>query len=217
MSQEHSVSRRASLKSLGAAGAMLVLGRPAAEARQAGPGPADGSRGRQTANVVDVAIGRFTKGHSWAQAVFSAVAEQLGMDYQTALKLSAGFGGGMYLGSACGAVTGGIMAIGLRYGGLGQTSIQTAIMVRDFTDRFKAQHKSINCPDLTGFDLSKIDLRNPEVLKKLFGSPSTPEAQKEVREMLGGRDFKEIFAACQSYVRDAATIVNDIVNASAKG
>lgn len=64
MSQEHSVSRRASLKSLGAAGAMLVLGRPAAEARQAGPGPADGSRGRQTANVVDVAIGRFTKGHS---------------------------------------------------------------------------------------------------------------------------------------------------------
>jgi C_GCAxxG_C_C family probable redox protein len=149
--------------------------------------------------------------------VFSAVAEQLGMDYQTALKLSAGFGGGMYLGSACGAVTGGIMAIGLRYGGLGQPSIQTAIMVRDFTDRFKAQHKSINCPDLTGFDLSKIDLRNPEVLKKLFGSPSTPEAQREVREMLGGRDFKEIFAACQSYVRDAATIVNDIVNASAKG
>jgi hypothetical protein len=38
---------------------------------------------------------------------------------------------------------------------------------------------------LTGFDLSKIDLRNPETLKKVFGDLSTPEAQKEVRAMLG--------------------------------
>ena len=90
------------------------------------------------------------------------------MDYQVAVKVSAGFGGGMYLGSVCGAVTGGIMAIGLKHGGLGPTSMQTAILARDFADRFKAQHKSINCPDLTGFDLSKIDIRNPEILKKLF-------------------------------------------------
>src|SRR5512135_2358708 len=112
------------------------------------------------------------------------------MDYQTAVKVSAGFGGGMYLGSVCGAVTGGIMAIGLKHGGLGPTSMKTAILVRDFADRFKAQHKSINCPDLTGFDLSKIDLRNPETLKKVFGDLSTPEAQKQVRDMLGGRDPK---------------------------
>jgi C_GCAxxG_C_C family probable redox protein len=149
--------------------------------------------------------------------VFSAVAEQIGMDYQTAVKVSAGFGGGMYLGSVCGAVTGGIMAIGLKHGGLGPTSMQTAILVRDLADRFKAQHKSINCPDLTGFDLGKIDLRNPETLKRLFGNLSTPEGQKAAREMLGGRDPKELFTACQSYVRDAATIVNEIVNAPAKG
>src|SRR5512135_2878452 len=97
------------------------------------------------------------------------------MDYQTSLKVSAGFGGGMYLGSVCGAVTGGIMAIGLKHGGLGPASMQTAIIVRDFADRFKVLHKSVNCPDLTGFDLAKIDLRNPEVLKKLFGNLSTPE------------------------------------------
>jgi len=135
------------------------------------------------------------------------------MDYQAAVRVSAGFGGGMYLGSVCGAVTGGIMAIGLKHGGLGQTSIRTAILVRDFADRFKAQHKSVNCPDLTGFDLGKIDLRNPEVLKKLFGNLSTPEGQKAARDMLGGRDPKELFAACTGYVRDAATIVNEIVNA----
>ncbi len=139
------------------------------------------------------------------------------MDYQTAVKVSAGFGGGMYLGSVCGAVTGGIMAIGLKHGGLGPPSVKTAIVVRDFSDRFKAKHKSINCPDLTGFDLSKIDLRNPETLKKMFGDLSTPEAQKQVRDMLGGRDPKEIFAACTGYVRDAVMIVNELVNAPAKG
>ncbi len=139
------------------------------------------------------------------------------MDYQTAVKVSAGFGGGMYLGSVCGAVTGGIMAISLKHGGLGQASVKTAILVRDFSDRFKATHKSINCPDLTGVDLSKIDLRNPETLKKMFGDLSTPEAQKQVRDMLGGRDPKEIFAACTGYVRDAVTIVSGLVNAPAKG
>ncbi len=134
------------------------------------------------------------------------------MDYQTAIKVSAGFGGGMYLGSVCGAVSGGIMAIGLKRGGLGPTSMQTAILVRDFADRFKALHKSVNCPDLTGFDLSKVDLRNPEMLKKIFGANlKTAEGQKAASDMLG-RDAKQVFAACTAYVRDAATIVTEIVN-----
>lgn len=138
------------------------------------------------------------------------------MDYRTAVNVSAGFGGGMYLGSVCGAVTGGIMAIGLKRGGLGPASMQTAILVRQFADRFKAQHKSINCPDLTGFDLSKLDLANPETLKKVFGNLSTPEGQKAAREMLGGRDPKEVMLACTRYVRDATTIVNEIVSDPAK-
>lgn len=64
MSQEHSVSRRASLKGLGAVGAVFVLGGPAAAARQAKPIPSGGTQGKQTVNVVDVATGRFMKGHS---------------------------------------------------------------------------------------------------------------------------------------------------------
>jgi len=35
--------------------------------------------------------------------------------------------------------------------------------------------------------------------------------------MPGGRDPKEIFAACTGYVRNAATIVNELVNTPAKG
>ncbi len=65
MSHEHSVSRRASLKSLGAVGAVVVLGGPAAAAPQGGePRSAAASQSKPTVNVVDVAIDRFTKGHS---------------------------------------------------------------------------------------------------------------------------------------------------------
>ena len=212
MNEEHSVSRRESLKTLGAAAAAVALAAPAAAVAQA----VNAKDQAKPANVVDVAVERFTKGHSCAQAVFSAVAEQMGMDYQTAVKVSAGFGGGMYLGSVCGAVTGGMMAIGLKHGGLGAPSIQTAVLCRTFAERFKAQHKSVKCADLVGFDLGKIDIRDPDTLKKLFAPPSTPEARKEVEAMLGGRDFKAIFASCTGYVRDAATIVNEIVNGPTK-
>ncbi len=134
--------------------------------------------------------------------MFSAVAEQMGCDYQTAVKISAGFGGGMALGSVCGAVTGGIMAIGLKRGAVGQaSSIAVYRLVRQFTDRFKALHKSVNCTELTGFDLSKIDFDKPEVMAAIY-----KEAQA-----------KNLFASCTGYVRDAATIVTEILNDNAKG
>ncbi len=65
MNEEHSgVSRRATLKSLGAAGAVLVLGGTAAAARQGAPKPAATSQDKPAANPVDVALARFAKGHS---------------------------------------------------------------------------------------------------------------------------------------------------------
>lgn len=64
MSREHSVSRRESLKSLGAAGAVLVLGGPAAAARQAEQKTTVSAQNTQPVNVADVATGRFLKGHS---------------------------------------------------------------------------------------------------------------------------------------------------------
>ena len=37
----------------------------------------------------------FTKGYNCSQAVLGAFAEDLGMDFETAMKLSSSFGGGM--------------------------------------------------------------------------------------------------------------------------
>lgn len=98
----------------------------------------------------------------------------------------------MYLGSVCGAVTGGIMALGLKYGGVElPAQMRMAAIDRQFADRFRALHKSINCPDLIGVDLSTIDLNDPDTYKSLAA--------------------KKTFAGCLGYVKDAATIVNELV------
>ena len=48
----------------------------------------------------------FKEGYNCAQSVFCAFADDLGMDFETALKLSSSFGGGMgRLREVCGAVT----------------------------------------------------------------------------------------------------------------
>jgi len=189
MSEEHSLSRRASLKTLGAVGAAMVIGGAAeASGPPADPKPATSDKDQQAVNAVDLAVARLGKGHSCAQAVFSAFAEQMGLEYETAVKLTSGFGGGMGMGSVCGAVTGAIMAIGLKNGGVDpKAKEQTAKLVREFNDRFTALHHSLNCRDLLGCDLS------------------TPEGRQTAKN-------KNLFAVCPSIVRDAATILNELLN-----
>lgn len=59
----------------------------------------------------------FKSGYNCAQSVLAAYAEELGMDFETALKLSSSFGGGMgRLREVCGAVSGMFMAVGLAKG-----------------------------------------------------------------------------------------------------
>lgn len=59
------------------------------------------------------ALDYHAKGFNCAQAVFAACCSYTGMDEKTALALSAGFGGGLRSGEACGAISGAVMAEGL--------------------------------------------------------------------------------------------------------
>lgn len=51
--------------------------------------------------------------YNCAQSVLLPYAEELGIDREIAYDIANGFGGGMKTGSVCGAITGGIMALGL--------------------------------------------------------------------------------------------------------
>ncbi|MDR0844849.1 MAG: C-GCAxxG-C-C family protein [Tannerella sp.] len=101
-------------------------------------------------NKAEIAFNTFicsNHGHcNCAQSVLCAFAEDFGMNKGTALKIAGGFGAGMgRTQSVCGAVSGAIMAIGLKYGD--DTEI-TYKKVRDFIRKFKEVTGATVCMDL---------------------------------------------------------------------
>lgn len=117
-----------------------------------------------------------------------AFGEGLGLDEATCAKVSCAFGGGIsHLGLTCGAVTGALMAIGLRYGGPPEKKEQTYEIANEFVERFTRLHGSTNCTELVGYDLS------------------IPEQLAEARE-------KAVFSVkCANYVQDAVKIVEELL------
>jgi len=195
MSKESHWSRRSSLKGLGAIGAATLLGGAAGRTSLAAESPAQKREsGKSAACPVDLAVARFGKGHSCAQAVFSTFAEQMGMDYQTAVKLTAGFGGGMGMGGVCGAVSGAYLALGLKFGGIDpKANEQTAKLAREFVQRFKAQHRAVNCRELLGCDMG------------------TPEGRKVFKE----KNLHD--TVCAGVVRDAAKVLSELLAQPQRG
>lgn len=81
-----------------------------------------------------------------AQSVFSVFAEDLGLDKETAVKIATGFGAGMgRMQSVCGAVSGAILAISLKYG---NDMENTYKITRDFIQKFKETTTAVECMDL---------------------------------------------------------------------
>ena len=93
-----------------------------------------------------------------SQAVFNIFAESLGFQGETAMKLAAGFGGGIgSMAETCGAVSAAVMVIGLKCdsGKADRDARQkTYEQVREFARRFKKKHRHLACRDLLGCDIS---------------------------------------------------------------
>lgn len=109
----------------------------------------------------DKAAAIFNQGFSCSQAVLVSYCEKFGLDPDTALKISTGFGGGMHLAQTCGAVTGAIMAIGLKFGRYKpqdkDAKTRTYEYVQRFAEKFLARHDSLSCKDLIGCDITTTD------------------------------------------------------------
>ncbi|MFA6225069.1 MAG: C-GCAxxG-C-C family protein [Methanoregula sp.] len=94
-----------------------------------------------------------------SSAVFSAFSEELGLDPDTAKKIACGFGAGISrTGSICGAVSGALMVIGLKYGKTQKddeaATEKNRALVRQFIHEFIQKNCSVNCTELLGYDLS---------------------------------------------------------------
>ena len=88
----------------------------------------------------------FTDGCNCAQAVFTAFADELGLDEELAKRLACGLGGGVgRMREVCGAVSAAAMVIGMRQG---PDKAQVYPSDQDFCAAFKSTCGSIICRDL---------------------------------------------------------------------
>jgi C_GCAxxG_C_C family probable redox protein len=121
--------------------------------------------------------------------VLLAVAEQKDIHNELIPRLATGFCSGIgRTGGMCGAVSGGIMAIGLS---LGRTSPDESVdpcyqAVQTFLEEFKSKFGSTSCLDLTGVHLG------------------TPEGQAAFHE-------RGKMAECTNFVEEAARLAVQIV------
>jgi C_GCAxxG_C_C family probable redox protein len=138
----------------------------------------------------DEAVACFKKGFSCSQAVCSTYSRELGLDEQTALKISCGLGGGLgHTNGTCGALTGAALVIGLKYGkvtaGDNAAKETTYAKVNHLVDEFRRRNGSVACTDLVGYNLS------------------LPE------EFAKAKEKKAAATRCPKFIQDAAEILEE--------
>ena len=138
---------------------------------------------------VNEVLESFNGGFYCSQALLSTYCEDLGLDKETALKISCGMAAGMArLSSTCGAVSGAYMAISLKYGNClpddREAIEKTFALIQEFDKRFIEKHGSTNCRELLS-----VDLRH------------------------GDKDFasQQVKKLCPVFVKDAAEILESIL------
>jgi len=111
----------------------------------------------------DIAVEKFLAGYNCAQAVLFSFCDDLHFDKDMALRLACGFGGGMgRKQEVCGAISGGIITIGLKHGrGKWQNrkaTDETYRKVSELMARFESKHGTCICRTL----LNGCDLNTPD-------------------------------------------------------
>lgn len=96
----------------------------------------------------------FDMGFDCSQIVLGEVSERLGMSKGEAYRVAACFGIGMAQDGVCGAATGALMALGLKYGNDRPGEIEKKGKLFDIRDEFVRKFREMNghvdCPDLLG-------------------------------------------------------------------
>lgn len=142
-------------------------------------------------NKAKIAEDLFLQGYNCSQSVLAAFSDEIGMDRETALKLSSSFGGGMgRLREVCGAVSAMFMIAGMKYG-YSNPKDSTAKaehykLIQRLAEKFKEENGHIVC-------------------RELLGVPKGPDSP--VPEVRTQSYYKK--RPCAELVRSAAKIMED--------
>ncbi len=104
-------------------------------------------------DIIEKALSRFDEGYACSQSVLLAFSEEFNLDERTAKLISANFGGGMgRLREKCGALTGGFMVLGLKYGNVEPKDLDTKLAsyqkVRILNKQMLNIYESADCADI---------------------------------------------------------------------
>ena len=106
---------------------------------------------------VDKALDLFESKFNCAQAVFASFSQELGLDEKQALKIGGCFGSGMRKGEVCGACSGALMVLGLKYGqsevGDRESKLKSDDICVRFLEKFESLNGSYICNELLNCDI----------------------------------------------------------------
>lgn len=152
----------------------------------------------------------FKEGYNCTQAVVGAFAGEMGMNFDTAIKLASSFGGGMgRMREVCGAVSGMFIVAGVLYGYSDPKDKEAKdkhyALIQKLAENFKSCNGSIICKNLlTGINLESggIALRVKEEEKREIDS--TPVSTPRTAEFYRKRP-------CDELVWCAANIIHQLI------
>lgn len=143
-------------------------------------------------NKKEQVVNTYAQGFNCAQSVFSVFSEEFDIDVLTALKIGSAFGGGYaQQGKICGAITGALMILGLKYPRLDPESEEQKERINnlaeDFINEFQQRNNNFSyCRDLLECDVS------------------TPEGRIFAKE-------NNLRKKCEKYVYDAVEILEEML------
>jgi C_GCAxxG_C_C family probable redox protein len=115
-----------------------------------------------------IATDYFGSGYNCAQSVFAAFAADFDMPIDTGLKVSCAFGGGMgRRQKTCGAVTGALMALGMKYGKALNEPEEKKKLTYDKTALFFAEFEKLHGSSNCKFLLNGLDMNAPGDMEKI--------------------------------------------------
>jgi len=114
----------------------------------------------------------FRNGFFCSQAVLATFCDSYGLDRNSALKISCGLGSGMSCSGICGAVSGAVLVIGLKYGHTDAKDRAAKQIckakVGEFLCIFLERNRRTICRDILGCDISTPEGRQKAIDEKLF-------------------------------------------------
>jgi len=109
-------------------------------------------------NKIDLAMYLRDSGFNCCQCVFAAFSDELDLNQKKALRIATGFGGGVRMGSVCGALTGALMVLGLQNGHDTFNDLEEKNRANEMTiafiEAFETAIGNVECKDILGYNPS---------------------------------------------------------------